>query len=83
MLATVQRDEPFEIGDAINLADGSEVVVIGDKQDFQSGQSSKQTVFVGERNRPRRFNIDMGSCPEWTLQGAGATTTFVRCVDTE
>lgn len=83
VLATLQRDEPFEIGEAITLADGSAVIVIGDRQVIQPSQSWKQTVFVGERNQPRRrFHIDLGSCPEWTLQSVGVTTTFVRCVGT-
>jgi hypothetical protein len=83
ILATLQRDQPYEIGDAITLADGAEVAVIGDSQDIQPGQSWKQTVFVGERRRPRRFTIDAGGCPEWTLQSARDTTTFVRCVDAD
>jgi hypothetical protein len=82
ILATLQRDRPFEIGDVITLPDGGAVVVIGDREDMRPGQSREQTVFVGEPPRPRRrFKIDLGSCPEWTLQSAGVTTTFVRCVD--
>jgi len=84
VLTTLERDQPYNIGDVIRLADGDAVVVIGDKQDVGPGQSWKQTVFVGELNQPRpRFAIDLGSCPGWTLQSAGATTTFVRCVEAD
>jgi hypothetical protein len=84
ILAALQRDQPYEIGDVITLADGDAVVIIGDKQHIQPGQSWNQTVFVGELSQPRpRFKIDLGSCPDWTLQSAGATTTFVRCVDAD
>ena len=65
----------------ITLADGKAVVVIGENEDIRPDQSWKQTVFVGEPSGPpRRFNINLGSCPEWILQQAGAVTTFVRCV---
>lgn len=81
ILATLQRDEPYDIGDVITLADGDAVVIIGENEHIRPGQSWKQTVFVGEPSGPpRRFNIDLGGCPEWTLQQAGAVTTFVRCV---
>jgi hypothetical protein len=84
ILATLQRDQPYDIGDVITLADGDAVVVIGVNEQVQSGTSWKQTVFVGELSKPRpRITIDLGSCPEWTLQSAGATTKFVRCVDAD
>jgi hypothetical protein len=84
ILATLQRDQPYEIGDVITLADGVAVVVIGDREHIRPGQSWKQTVFVGEQSRPRpKIKIDLGRCPGWTLQSAGATTTFVRCVDAD
>jgi hypothetical protein len=84
ILATLQRDQPYEIGDVITLADGEAVVIIGDREDIRPGQSWKQTVFVGELRQSRpRLKIDLGSCPDWTLQSAGATTTFVRCVDAD
>ena len=84
VLATLERDQPYELGDVITLADGDAVVIIGDKQDIRPGQSWKQTVFVGELSQPRpKFTIDLGSCPGWTLQSAGATTTFVRCVEAD
>jgi hypothetical protein len=85
ILATLQRDQPYEIGDVITLADGDAVVVIGDNQQIQAGTSWEQTVFVGELSKPRpRVTIDLGSCPDWTLQSAGATTTtFVRCIDAD
>jgi len=85
ILGTVQRDQPLEIGDVITLADGDSVVVIGDKDEIRPGESWKQTVFIGELRQPRRtLEIDLGTCPEWTLQSAGPTTaTFVRCVDAD
>jgi hypothetical protein len=84
VLATLQRDQPYEIGDVITLANGDAVVVIGDREQILPGESWKQTVFVGELTRPHpRFTINLGSCPDWTLQSAGATTTFVRCVDAD
>ncbi len=84
ILATLQRDQPYEIGDVITLADGDAVVIIGEREDIQPGQSWKQTVFVGELSKPQpRLKIDLGSCPEWTLQSAGATTSFVRCVSAD
>jgi hypothetical protein len=84
ILATLQRDEPYDIGDVIMLADGAAVVVIGDKEEIYPGTSWKQTVFVGELSKPQpRVTIDVGGCEGWTLQSAGATTTFVRCVDAD
>lgn len=84
ILATLQRDQPYEIGDVITLADGDAVVVIGEREDIRPGQSWKQTVFVSNWDHPRpKIKIDLGNCPSWTLQSAGATTTFVRCVDTD
>lgn len=84
ILATLQRDRPYEIGDVITLADGDAVVILGEREDIQPGQSWKQTVFVGELTQPQpRFKIGLGGCPEWTLQSAGATTTFVRCVSAD
>jgi hypothetical protein len=83
VLATVQRDQPYEIGDVVELADGLSLLVIGDKQQILPGESWKQTVFVGNLAQPKpKITIDLGACPEWTLQSAGATTTFVRCVTT-
>jgi hypothetical protein len=83
ILGTLQRDEPYEIGDAISLPDGSAAMVIGERERLQPGQNWQQTVLVGERRQPRHITIDVGGCPEWTLQSAGATTTFVRCVSTD
>jgi hypothetical protein len=82
ILATLQRDQPYEIGDVITFADGDAVVVIGDNEQIQPGASWKQTVFVGELRKPQpRIAINLGGCSGWTLQRAGSTTTFVRCVD--
>ena len=85
ILATIERDQPYEMGDVITLADGLAVVAIGERQDIRPGQSWRQTVFVGDPTRPgpRRFTIDVGGCPDWTLQSGGPTTTFVRCISTE
>lgn len=85
ILATVQRDEPFDVGDTITLADDTPVVVIGVNDNICSSESWKQTVFVGEMPRPRKsINIELGACAEWTLQSATATDTkFVRCVSAE
>lgn len=84
ILATLQRDQPYDIGDMITLANDDAVVVIGVNEQILPGTSWKQTVFVGEPSKPQpRFTVDLGSCPEWTLQTAGATTTFVRCVDAD
>jgi hypothetical protein len=84
ILATLQRDQPYEIGDVITLPDGNAVMVIGDNQNIQPGQSWNQTVFVGELLGPQpRLKINLGSCPEWTLQSAKANTTFVRCVSAD
>src|SRR6266568_3634755 len=85
ILATVQRDEPFDVGDTITLADGTPVVVIGVNDYIRSSESWKQTVFVGEMPRQRKsINIELGACPEWTLQSATPTDTkFVRCVSAE
>jgi len=81
ILATMLRDQPYEIGDVITLADGEAVVIIGENENIRPGQSWKQTVFVGAPTKPQQqFNINLGTCPEWTLQKADATTTFVRCV---
>jgi hypothetical protein len=82
ILATIQRDEPFDIGDTITLVDETPVVVIGVNDNISPGQSWAQTVFVGEMPEQRRsISIDLGACPEWTLQSAGPTETkFVRCV---
>lgn len=38
ILATLQRDQPYEIGDVTTLADGDAVVIISDRQDIQPGQ---------------------------------------------
>jgi len=69
----------------ITLADGDSVVIIGDKNEIRPGETWKQTVFVGGLQRPRPMvKIDVGACPEWTLQSAGpTTTTFARCVDAD
>lgn len=85
ILATVQRDEPLDIGDAITLADGTPVVVIGVNDNIRPSESWEQTVFVGEMPRQRKsINLDLGACPEWTLQSATPTDTkFVRCVSAE
>jgi hypothetical protein len=84
ILAALERDQPYDIGDVITLANGDAVVVIGANEQIQPGTSWKQTVFVGELRKPQpRLTIDLGSCPEWTLQSAGATTNFVRCVDAD
>ncbi len=85
VLATLQRDQPFEIGDVIALADGEPVVIIGSKEAILPAQGWKQTVFIDELKRPKsRLNLNLGSCSEWTLQNAGtATTTFVRCVSAD
>lgn len=85
ILATLQRDVPYDIGDVITLANGEAVVVIGDNQQIQPGASWTQNVFVGNLNKPRpQIIIDLGSCPDWTLQDAGpSTTTFVRCIGSD
>jgi hypothetical protein len=82
ILATIQRDEPLDVSDTINLADGTPVVVIGVSDNIRPGQSWNQTAFVGEvPGRQRPININLGACPEWTLQTAGPTETkFIRCV---
>jgi len=84
ILATLQRDQPYEIGDVIALTDGEAVVIIGANEDILPGRGWKQTVFVGDLSKPKpRFKINLGSCPEWTLQNAGLTTKFVRCVSAD
>ena len=80
ILATFERDQPYDIGDLITLADGDAVVVIGMRENVLSGENWKQTVFVGETPRPR-VNFNLGNCPGWSLQTAGTTTDFVRCVE--
>jgi hypothetical protein len=80
VLADLQRDQPYEIGDVIMLPDGLSLAVIGDREQILPGDTWKQTVFVGELSKPKpKVTINLGSCPEWTLQNA-KTTTFVRCV---
>ena len=84
ILATLQRDVPYDIGDVIALANGDAVVVIGDNQQIQPGASWTQTVFIGNLDKPRPpITLDLGRCPDWTLQNAGrpSATAFVRCVD--
>jgi hypothetical protein len=81
ILATLQRDRPYDIGDVIGLTDGNAVVVIGENEEIQPGASWKQTVFVGELDKPRpQVRINLGACLEWTLQSGVATPAFVRCV---
>lgn len=85
ILATVQRDEPLDVGDAITLADGTPVIVIGVNDTIRPSESWEQTVFVGDMPRQRKsISIDLGACSEWTLQSATPTETkFVRCVSAE
>jgi hypothetical protein len=84
VLFTLQPDQPYEIGDVITLPDGDVVVIIGERENIQLGQAWKQTVFVGELGQPHpRLKIDLGGCPDWTLQSAGADMAFVRCVDAD
>lgn len=82
ILATAQRDEPLDIGDTVTLADGTAVIVIGVNDNINPNQGWSQTAFVGEAPKERKtLNLDLGACPEWTLQSAGPTDTrFVRCV---
>lgn len=83
VLANLLRDRPYEIGDTITLPDGLSLTVIGDREEMSPRTGWRQTVFVGEQSKPLRpkITIDLGRCPEWTLQSAGVdSTTFVRCV---
>jgi hypothetical protein len=47
ILAVLERDQPYDIGDVITLANGDEVAVIGVNEQVQPGTSWKQTVFIG------------------------------------
>ncbi len=47
ILATVERAEPLEVGQRVNLPDGAIVKIIGTKDDILPGQSWRQTVFIG------------------------------------
>jgi hypothetical protein len=85
ILATIQRAHPYEIGDVLTLADGEPVVIVGSKENISSAQSWRQTVFIDDLSKPKvRLNINLGRCPDWTLQSTdSSTTTFVRCVNAD
>jgi hypothetical protein len=80
ILGKIERGDVLDIGDTIQLADGTKVVVLGDEVTIL-GNEEKQTVFVG--SVPARiFNIGAGGCLGWSLQRARAESTVcVRCVD--
>jgi hypothetical protein len=61
ILATLQRDQPYEIADVITLADG-EPAVIGSEEDNLPIQSWKQTVFIDDSRKPKpRLNINLAT----------------------
>jgi hypothetical protein len=81
VLGKTERGRALDIGDTVELADGSQVVVIGDELTIRA-DGEKQTVFVGSLPARKSITIDAGGCPGWTLQRAQAESTVcVRCLD--